>query len=490
MTATPAAGYQFINWTENEEAVSTDAEYSFTVTAARDLVANFELLTYEITAVANPVDGGSIIGAGTYTHGETATLTATPTFGYQFIRWTENGEAVSTDAEYSFTVTNNRNLVADFYYVQNRDLAPGWNWFSSCIEIEGSEGLEMIENALGEDGLQIKTQTEFVSYYNGAWYGSLMVANVQDMFMIQTATTRAISLEGNKVNPEEYPFSIGTDWRWLSYPVSANLTVNEALATMTPQTGDYVKSKTAFSQYYEGIGWLGALNIMMPGEGYMYQNTSGMTKTLVYPAASASKSATENVTAEENNWIPEAGRFATNMSVTAVVMMNGRELEGGYEVAAFVGDEVRGSARPIYIEALDRHIAFMTVYGNRNEEFTFRCFDIATGEVDAVSANVNIVFSDNATYGSIDEAVVLTRGALGIDENDAENINLYPNPAAVNSEIRLGMTYDKVEVYNSIGVMVAEYLNVDKIDGMETAGVYMIRLTNNNMTVNSRIIVR
>ena len=51
---------------------------------------------------------------GSYLEGETCTLTATPNGGYEFLNWTENGTVVSTDAEYSFTVTSNRLLVARF----------------------------------------------------------------------------------------------------------------------------------------------------------------------------------------------------------------------------------------------------------------------------------------------------------------------------------------------------------------------------------------
>ena len=46
LTATPNDGYTFINWTENDVEVSTDASYTFTVTAARNLVANFEEIPY------------------------------------------------------------------------------------------------------------------------------------------------------------------------------------------------------------------------------------------------------------------------------------------------------------------------------------------------------------------------------------------------------------------------------------------------------------
>jgi hypothetical protein len=114
LIATPETGYEFVNWTENGDEVSADATYSFTVEQAHILVANFVLQTFEISASANPTEGGSVTGAGTYSYGQTATLTATPETGYEFVNWTENGDEVSADATYSFTVTQARTLVANF----------------------------------------------------------------------------------------------------------------------------------------------------------------------------------------------------------------------------------------------------------------------------------------------------------------------------------------------------------------------------------------
>ncbi|MBO5847734.1 MAG: leucine-rich repeat domain-containing protein, partial [Bacteroidales bacterium] len=350
LSATSNEGYQFINWTENGTVVSEEAEYSFTVMESRELVANFELLTYNVTASANPAEGGSISGAGTYTHGETATLIATANDGFSFKNWTVDGNVVSTNSEYSFTVTEDVDLVANYNYVQSRNLKSGWSWFSSYIEIEGEEGLEMMEEALGENGLQIKNQTAFVSNSSSGWYGSLTSVSVESMYMIETSAAHELTLSGDKVNPENHPISIGTNWRWISYLVSESIDVEEALNTINPSHGDYIKSKTVFSQYYDGIGWVGGLNTMTPGEGYMYQNTSGMTKTLVYPSNSSSKGRKANVTTEDNHWIADAGKYANNMSMIAFVKDN---LETEYEIGAFVGEELRGSARPIYIETLD-----------------------------------------------------------------------------------------------------------------------------------------
>ena len=63
---------------------------------------------------ANPSNAGSVSGGGSYTYGQTCTVTASANNGYAFTNWTENGSQVSTNASYSFTVTGNRNLVANF----------------------------------------------------------------------------------------------------------------------------------------------------------------------------------------------------------------------------------------------------------------------------------------------------------------------------------------------------------------------------------------
>ena len=121
LTATPNTNYTFANWTVGNTVVSTNATYSFTVTANRTLKANFTYTppTYTVTATANPTAGGSITGAGSYSSGSTCSLTATPATGYAFSNWTSGNTVVSTNATYSFTVTANRTLTANFTPIVN-----------------------------------------------------------------------------------------------------------------------------------------------------------------------------------------------------------------------------------------------------------------------------------------------------------------------------------------------------------------------------------
>lgn len=113
VTATPDEDYMFINWTENDETVSEDAEYTFTISAAdRNLVANFGLKR-TISVSANPTEGGTAyIGTvGTTSaicpQGTNCTVRATAEEGYTFLYWTENDVTVSENAGYTFEVTSN-----------------------------------------------------------------------------------------------------------------------------------------------------------------------------------------------------------------------------------------------------------------------------------------------------------------------------------------------------------------------------------------------
>ena len=77
-----------------------------------------------------------------------------------------------------------------------------------------------------------------------------------------------------------------------------------------------------------------------------------------------------------------------------------------------------------------------------------------------------------------------------IDEILANEITTYPNPADRNVGIYFGTECDKVEIYNSLGVKVYEYENVDHIDGIETSGVYMIKTINDGIIKYERVVVK
>jgi hypothetical protein len=113
LIATPNAGFAFVNWTENGTVVSTNPNYTFTVTEDRTLVANFATGSL-ITTNSSPLTGGNTDGSGSFVNGSSVTVQATPSANYNFVNWTENGVLVSASASYTFTAAGDRDLVANF----------------------------------------------------------------------------------------------------------------------------------------------------------------------------------------------------------------------------------------------------------------------------------------------------------------------------------------------------------------------------------------
>ena len=82
---------------------------------------------YTITANTSPSNGGTVSGAGTYYSGTNCTLTATPATGYTFTSWKKGNAVVSTDATYTFTVTETATFTATFTAIPQYTIAVSAN---------------------------------------------------------------------------------------------------------------------------------------------------------------------------------------------------------------------------------------------------------------------------------------------------------------------------------------------------------------------------
>ena len=76
---------------------------------------NLTAILYKTIIVNYDSSQGSVTGAGQYLPGEDATLTATPNPNYRFVSWTNSeGTILSTDPEYTFEVTDDMTITANF----------------------------------------------------------------------------------------------------------------------------------------------------------------------------------------------------------------------------------------------------------------------------------------------------------------------------------------------------------------------------------------
>ena len=115
LTAIPEEGYHFVQWSDG------NTDNARTVTATRDSVftAIFAINTYTVTVAADDASKGSVTGGGTYNHGETATLTATPNAGYCFFGWSDG----STENPRGVTATQDSTITAIFDFKRRNHTA-------------------------------------------------------------------------------------------------------------------------------------------------------------------------------------------------------------------------------------------------------------------------------------------------------------------------------------------------------------------------------
>ena len=508
LTVTPNEGYTFINWTKNDEVVSTDTTYSFTVTEDAAYVANFieESVSYSITVTANPPEGGTVTGAGNYEEGQLCTLTATANENYTFVNWTKDGVEVSTDTTYSFTVTEDAAFIANFTLNQGEitqisNFSEGYNWWSTYIEQEDIEGLGMLQEGLGDNGVTIRSQASgYTDNYAGyGWYCSLSSINNESSYRVITNAPCTVTMTGDAAVPSQHPITLGQGWTWIGYVPSTTMSVDPAMVSVDAVQGDRLKSQQGYADFYPGYGWYGSLNTMEPGMGLMYYSTSSNPVSFTYPDSDRGGELKKNLTSEYNHWKPNIYAYPDNMTVMAVVELDGKELSNeNYELAAFAANgECRGSVKLIYAEPINRHVAFLTISGKDAAELSFRLYDTETG-TEYYDVEESLGFVANAIVGEADDLYTIHfRSTTGMDEF-ASKVRIYPNPVNKGERFSIGMNTDvkspvSVEIINALGTVVSVETSTQapaSIVAPVTAGVYTLRISCKEGTCYRKMVVR
>lgn len=140
ITAAPAIGYSFVNWTVTngtaDFADASNAATTVTLSSDAEIRANFELNTYTLAVNLDPTDGsgGTVtrsLNLENYPHGTHVTVTAIPVADYTFARW--SGALNSTANPVVIIMDGSKELTAVF------DLIPP-NHYTLGIEIDPVAG--------------------------------------------------------------------------------------------------------------------------------------------------------------------------------------------------------------------------------------------------------------------------------------------------------------------------------------------------------------
>lgn len=118
------------------------------------------------------------------------------------------------------------------------------------------------------------------------------------------------------------------------------------------------------------------------------------------------------VTGAVPDWSVNPKDFEFSMNVIGRVEIKNIPMDDEDDiVAAFIGEECRGVAHPIYMERYDGSFITMDIYGNdeAGEEVTFRAYDASTGTLyPVVTPDRDTTFVPLALVGKYDNPVVFT----------------------------------------------------------------------------------
>ena len=132
------------------------------------------------------------------------------------------------------------------------NLVAGWNWFAPNIETS----VGALQSLLGNDAM---IQREEGNTNETVAPGQMVKIHVDE--------EGEFTLTGLPVAAN---ITIGNGINWIGYTGASNLTISEALGSITPNNGDKIISQDQGFAIYNGTSWEGTLATLVPGKGYVY----------------------------------------------------------------------------------------------------------------------------------------------------------------------------------------------------------------------------
>ena len=246
-------------------------------------------------------------------------------------------------------------MYADNMYLQNIELAEGWNWMSFNVynaRLNNLQDIQAMFNWQDGDILTEDTEDLTLAYRNGIW-----MSNTDDIaehislsqrysYRVKVQKAQKVELWGRAYkSKEERTLTIKPGWNSIGYTPLLNLPVTTALADYFDRatSGDVVKSQTEFAMFTsDGKGggqWLGNLRYMQPGEGYQLYRQKADTVSFTYPFYEPGETFID-LSQPQSHRAPML--FSTTMSLVAEAV--DIALEEGDRLVAYAGGEQVGEA--------------------------------------------------------------------------------------------------------------------------------------------------
>ena len=379
---------------------------------------------------------------------------------------------------------------------QMMTLQEGWNWWSTYIEQNGIDGLTMLENSLGSNGILVKSSdghsVEYVSDWETWWGDDIEISN-ESMYEINLSSLSPISMSGMLANPSNHPITITQGWNWIGYPVNTALSTETALSSLSPEEDDILQARNGYSVYWPGYGFWGDVENLLPGNGYKYQSHSTDPQTLTYPS---NREFTHDNPIQPTIVYPEAMQHQYLMDVTAVAELDGNLVDAEhFELIAVSNGQIRGRKQLRNCELNGLHVALLVVYGDASESVGFRLRDIETGKV--YEGIETLGFKSETVVGALREPFTIHFSTEQPNTNVL--VGMFPNPVKTDEMVYVDMIgacngndVNVIEIFNAIGDRISNSMTTAmplSFRAPKTAGSYVVRVICNGETYHGTLIV-
>ncbi|CAL2093767.1 putative repeat protein (TIGR02543 family)/predicted secreted protein (Por secretion system target) [Tenacibaculum sp. 190524A05c] len=427
LTATPASGYQFDGW--SGDVTGTSNPVSITMDADKTVTAAFSPIQRTLTV--NVTGNGSVtpVSGTTFNDGDTATLTATPDAGWEFVGW--SNDASGSTNPLTITMDADKVVTATFARIQR----------TLTINITGNGTVTPPNGSIYNDGtVATVTATPASGYQFDGWSGDA------------TGTTNPLTITMDADKTVTAIFS----------PIQRTLTINATNGSVStnpnPTGGTYdngasVQLTATPDAGYQFDGWSGdaagttnPLTITMDADKTVTAIFSKIQRTLTINATNGTVNvsnpfALKEVGVNGGKVNTQTGQFddGTTIRLTAVP-------DSGYQFDGWSGDAT-GTANP-----------------------------------------TDIVMDSDKTVTAMFSAVT----ASVVDEEFNKGVKVYPIPASSVLTVDVLNNYEikRIVIYSVLGKKIIE-TKESKIDVSNLVnGIYILKVTDSEGRVASRRIIK
>lgn len=299
--------------------------------------------------------------------------------------------------------------------------ANGWTWFSLNSQEQDMRVNRMLRELQNNaNGDIIRTRQKSASYLVGTGWvssGGLDTMNVIDGYAIfRSGTADSIRITGRDARYPVIPLDQG--WNFVGYPRQDVRGINDILDLLTPTNLDQVftsrslldSNAASISQYIaSSTTWLPNTFNFKPNRAYQVQvgvpTIWVLEGSVANPLQDTKGALQKNLNGVDPNnpatWAVNPANYSNTMVILADLAFDGNlSVQSADKIGAFVNGECRGVANLQYVAELNRYIATLFVYANRNgESIEFRLFNSKDGQL--YRHTEKLAFNSNNVIGNL-----------------------------------------------------------------------------------------